>query len=162
MKNAKLKVTAFLSFLMLVYSIQPVLAATQYSVRPGAQFRWDATKYYFQDNDPSPDTEFTLSYYLEFEFTNWAGLSGAEYLNGTVNTNGTILDGDISHDLYYGWIVGQAWATLILDIGTAAYPVHVYLVCDTEIGQTTKPQMQNLDTNSWITFNEPSTNNFKS
>ena len=139
MKNAKLKITAFLSFLMLIYSIQPVLAATQYSVRPGAHFRWDATKYYFQD---SPGIEYTLSYYLEFDFTNWAGLTGAEYLNGTVNSNGTIFDGDMSHNLYYGWTpFGQEWVTEIIDYQHPTYPVHVYLICDTEIGQTTKPDL---------------------
>jgi len=47
MKKTTLKTTAFLSFLILICSIQPVLAATQYSVRPGAQFRWDASKYIF-------------------------------------------------------------------------------------------------------------------
>ena len=139
-----------------------VLAATQYSVRPGAQFRWDATLYYFQDNEPLTDTEYTLSYYLEFEFKNWAGVSGAEYLNGTVNSNGTIFDGDMSHNLYYGWTPwGQEWVTDIIDYQHPTYPVHVYLICDTEIVQTTKPDLQDLATNSaYLTFGEPSANNF--
>ncbi len=38
--------------------------------------------------------------------------------------------------------------------------MHVYLVCDTEIEQTTKPDLQDLADISWLTFNEPSTNNF--
>ena len=103
--------------------------------------------------------EYTLSYYLEFNFTNWAGLTGAEYLNGTVNNDGTIYNGELSHEIYYGDTPGQDWATVILNIGVAAYPVHIYLICSTEIEQTTKPQMQTLDTNSWINFNAVSTNN---
>jgi len=157
MKNAKLKATAFLSFLLMIYSIQPVLAATQYSVRPGAQFRWDATKYYFQYVESGTDIEYTLSYYLEFDFTNWAGLTGAEYLNGTVNSNGTIFDGDMSHNLYYGWTpFNQEWVTQIIDIPD----IHVYLICDTEIVQTTKPDLQDLADSSWLTFGETPTNNF--
>jgi len=156
MKNAKLKISAFLSFLILIYSIQPVLAANQYSVKSGAQFRWDAS-YYFFDKD---SVSYTLSYYFEFDFTNWAGTSGAEYLNGTVNNNGTIYDGEISHDLYYGGMTfGQEWVTAIIDYN-GPYPVHVYLVCNTEIDQTTKPQMQNLADNSFLSFGETPTNNF--
>jgi hypothetical protein len=36
----------------------------------------------------------------------------------------------------------------------------VYLVCNTEIGQTTKPDLQDLAANSWLTFGESPTNNF--
>ncbi|MHA1988844.1 MAG: Loki-CTERM sorting domain-containing protein [Promethearchaeota archaeon] len=162
MKNVKLKISAFLGFLMLIYSIQPVLAANQYSVRSGANFRWNASKYIFIKDGLGLGTDlfYTHSYYLEFNFTNWAGTSGAEYLNGTVNNNGTIYDGEISHELYYGGMTfGQEWVTDIIDY-SGPYPVHVYLVCNTEIGQTTKPQMQTLAANSWLTFGESPSNNF--
>ena len=161
MKNAKLKISAFLSFLILIYSIQPVLAANQYSVNPGAQFRWDASKYIFVKDGLGlgTDLSYTHSYYLEFNFTDWGGTPGLDYLNGTLNINGTIVDGEISHELYYSRALPQTWATVILNVGSATYPVNVYLVCDVEIEQSTKPQMQTLDTNSWITFSEPSTNN---
>jgi len=161
MKNKKLKVTIFLGILTILASSQTAFALNQYSVNPGAQFRWDATKYIFIKDGLGlgNDLEYSLSYYLEFSFTNWAGLTGAEYLNGTVNNNGTIYDGELSHEIYYGGTPGQNWATIILNIGVATYPIHVYLICSTEIEQTTKPQMQTLDTNSWIDFDEPSTNN---
>ena len=83
---------------MLLVSIRPALAANQYSVNPGAHFRWDATKYYFMKDGLGigNNLEYTHTYYLEFNFTNWAGLAGAEYLNGTVNNNGTVYDGEIS------------------------------------------------------------------
>ena len=106
------------------------------------------------------DLSYTHHYFLEFNFTNWAGLSGAEYLNGTVNSNGTIYDGEISHAYYYdGQPFGQEWVTEILDY-QGTYPVRVYLVCNTEIEQTTKPNLQTLATNSWLTFGESPTNNF--
>lgn len=162
MRNIKLKVTFFLGILTIIASIQPAFALNQYSVNPDAQFRWNATKYIFIKDGLGlgNDLEYTLSYYLEFNFTNWAGLTGAEYLNGTVNNNGTIYNGDLSHEIYYGGTPGQDWATIILNIGVATYPVYIYLICNTEIEQTTKPQMQTLDNSSWINFNEPSTNNF--
>lgn len=162
MKNQKLMLTFFLGILTLVATIQPTLALNQYSVNPGAYFRWDARKYIFVKDGLGigNDLEYTHLYYLEFNFTNWAGLSGMEYLNGTYNNNGTIYDGEISHEYYYDNPPGQDWATVILNVGVATYPVHIYLVCNTEIEQTTKPDMQNLDDNSWINFSETSTNNF--
>jgi len=160
MKNAKLKATAFLSFLLLIYSIQPVLAATQYSVRPGARFRWDATKYYFQDNDPGTDIEYTHYYYLEFNFSNWGIIPDLYYLNGTVNNNGTVSGDEITHEHYYTRTLSQKWVTEIIDI-PGPYPVEVYLVCDIEIDQSTKPQLQNLAANiPGFTFSESSANNF--
>jgi hypothetical protein len=156
MKNIKAKVAILVGFLIFMASVQPGVAANQYSVKTGANFRWDATKYYYLKDV----TAYTHNYYLEFNFTNWAGVSGAEYLNGTVNNNGTIYDGEISHMYYYGGQnFGQEWVTEILDY-QGSYPVYVYLVCNTEIEQTTKPNLQNLAANSWLTFNEPSTNNF--
>lgn len=162
MKNIKLKVTLLLGFLTLIASIQPAFALNQYSVTPGAHFRWDATKYIFIKDHfgLGNDLEYTHSYFIEFDFTNWAGMSGMEYLNGTYNNNGTVYDGEISHEYYYDSPVGQDWATVILNVGVATYPVRVYLVCNTEIEQATKPDMQNLDTNSWINFTETSINNF--
>ncbi|GAG17572.1 unnamed protein product, partial [marine sediment metagenome] len=81
-------------------------------------------------------------------------------LNGTVNSNGTIFDGDMSHNLYYGWTpLGQEWVTDIIDI-SGPYPIHVYLICDTEIAQTTKPDLQDLADNSFLSFGETPTNNF--
>jgi len=158
MKNIKLKIAILLSFFALFSSIQPAFAANQYAVKVGARFKWDATKYYFQKDGLGfdNDLEYTHSYYLAFNFTDWGNISGLEYVNGMVDNNGTVFAGEISHELYYGGIPGQNWATVILNVGVATYPVHIYLVCDTEIEQTTKPQMQNLDTHSWITFNEPS------
>ena len=38
--------------------------------------------------------------------------------------------------------------------------MHIYLVCNTEIDQTTKPDLQDLADNSWLTFGEAPTNNF--
>ncbi|MHA2289466.1 MAG: hypothetical protein ACXABG_11835 [Promethearchaeota archaeon] len=161
MKNSKVKAFLLLASLVLLMSFKPVLALNQYSVHPGAQFRWDATKYIFLKNGLGigNNLEYTHSYSLEFNFTNWAGLSGAEYLNGTVNSNGTIYDGEISHTYYYFGTPGQSWVTEIIDIPGPA-PVHVYLVCNTEIDQTTRPDLQYLEDNFWITVGEAPTNNF--
>jgi len=160
MKNSKLKFSLLLISLMLLISIRPALAANQYSVNPGANFRWDATKYFFQkDGLGYSDLSYTHHYFLEFNFTNWAGLSGAEYLNGTVNNNGTVYDGEISHATYYFGTPTQSWVTEIIDM-SGTYQVHVYLVCNIEITQTTKPDLQNLAANSWLTFGESPTNNF--
>ena len=103
--------------------------------------------------------EYTHNYFLEFDFTNWAGLPGAEYLNGTINNNGTVYDGELSHATYYFGTPSQSWVTEIIDT-SSPYPVHVYLVCNTEIEQTTKPDLQDLADNSWLTFGEAPTNNF--
>jgi len=161
MKNIKIKVAILLGFLMFILSLQFVTAVIQYSVKVGAHFRWDATKYFFQKDGlgPGNDLEYTQTYYQEFNFTNWGDIGGLEYLNGTINNNGTVFDGEISHEYYYGGTPSQSWVTEILDT-IGPYPVHVYLVCDTEIEQTTKPDLQDLADNSWLTFNEPSTNNF--
>ena len=161
MKNSKVKLSLLLISLVLLVSFRPVLAANDYSVDPGAQFRWDATKYYFVKNGLGigNNLEYTYNYFLEFNFTNWAGLSGMEYLNGTVNNNGTVYDGEISHAYYYFGTPGQSWVTEIIDIPGPA-PIHVYLVCNTEIDQTTRPDLQYLEDNFWITVGEAPTNNF--
>lgn len=161
MKNTKFKIILLISFLTLISSIQPVQAANQYSVEPGAYFRWDATKYYYYKDGlgQGNDLEYTISYYLEFNFTNWVDFGG-EFLNGTIDNNGTVSDGEISHAYYYtGQPINQEWVTEILDY-QGPYPVHVYLVCETEIEQTTKPDLQDLASASWLTFGEPSPNNF--
>ena len=161
MKNSKSAFFLLLISLTLIVSIRPAMAANQYSVNPGANFRWDATKYYFMKDGLGlgSDLSYTHHYFLEFNFTNWAGLSGAEYLNGTVNNNGTVYDGEISHATYYFGTPSQSWVTEIIDI-PGTYPVHVYLVCNTEIEQTTKPDLQDLADNSWLNFGEAPTNNF--
>ena len=162
MKNSKVKISLLLISLTLLISIRPVLAANDYSVDPGAQFRWDATKYFFMKDGlgVGNNLEYTINYFLEFDFTNWAEFSGLEYLNGTVNNNGTVYDGEISHAYYYtGQPFGQEWVTDILDY-QGTYPVRVYLVCDTEISQTTRPNLQYIADNSWLTFGEAPTNNF--
>ena len=156
MNKKKFTGVILLGFLTIIAAIQMVTAANQYSVEVGAHFRWDATQYFFMKNGP----EYTHSYYLEFNFTNWGDPGGLNYLNGTINNNGTVFDGEISHMYYYGGqTYGQEWVTDILDY-QGEYPVHVYLVCATEIEQTTKPELENLALNSWLTFGEPSTNNF--
>ena len=160
MKKLKFNLTIFLCVLSIISIMQPTFAA--YSVKSGASFRWDATKYYFMKDGQGVgnDLEYTLQYTFEFEFTNWGELSGVYYINGTINNNGTIFDGEISHAYYYsGQSLGQEWVTDILDY-QGTYPVHVYLVCDTEITQTTKPELQTLAASSWLTFGEPNTNNF--
>ena len=161
MKNSKSTFFLLLISLTLLISIRPALAANQYSVNPGANFRWDATKYYFMKDGLGlgSDLSYTHHYFLEFNFTNWAGLSGAEYLNGTVNSNGTIYDGEISHASYYFGTPSQSWITEIIDT-SSPYPIHVYLVCNTEIEQTTKPDLQDADTHPDLTFNEISTYNY--
>ena len=162
MKNLKPKLILLIVCLTFLISIKPSFALNNYSVYPGANFRWDATKYFFMKDGLGlgHDLEYTHTYYLEFDFTNWAGLSGAEYLNGTINNNGTIFTGEISHEYYYGGQpFGQEWVTEILDY-QGTYPVHVYLVCNTEITQTTKPDLQNLADASWLDFDESSTYNF--
>lgn len=161
MKNSKLTFSLLLISLTLLVSIRPALAANQYSVNPGANFRWDATKYYFERDGlgPGNDLSYTYHYFLEFNFTNWAGSSGAEYLNGTVNNNGTVYNGELSHATYYFGTPSQSWITVI--IGTpVTYPIHVYLVSNTEIEQTTKPDLQDADTHPDLTFNEISTYNY--
>ena len=160
MKNSKSTFFLLLISLTLFVSIRPALAANQYSVNPGANFRWDATEYYFmKDGGVGGDLSYTHHYFLEFNFTNWAEISGVEYLNGTINNNGTVYDGEISLATYYFGTPSQSWVTEIIDI-PGPYPVNVYLVCETEIEQTTKPQLQTLAANSWLTFGEAPTNNF--
>ena len=124
MKKTKLKVTAFLSFLILICSIQPALAVNNYSVRPGAQFRWDATKYFFQEDGlgPGNDLEYTHYYYLEFNFSNWGIIPDLYYLNGTVDNNGTVSGDKISNEHYYTRSLSQKWVTEIIDI-PGPYPV---------------------------------------
>ena len=163
MKNSKSTFFLLLISLTLFVSIRPALAANQYSVNPGANFRWDATNYYFMKDGLGfgSDLSYTHHYFLEFNFTNWGEFSGLEYLNGTVNNNGTVDDGEISHEYYYSRVPGvNIWGTFILDVSVATYPVHVYLVCETEIEQTTKPDLQYVAANSWLTFGETPTNNF--
>ena len=161
MKNSKSTFFLLLISLTLLVSIRPALAANQYSVDPGANFRWDATKYYFQKDafGPGNHLEYTHHYFLEFNFTNWAGASGAEYLNGTINNNGTVYDGGLSHATYYFGTPSQSWITEIIDI-SSPYPIHVYLVSNTEIEQTTKPDLQDANTHPDLTFNEISTYNY--
>lgn len=161
MRNSKLKFSLLLISLMLLISFRPVFALNQYSVDPGAQFRWDATKYIFLKDGLGlgNNLEYTQNYFLEFEFTNWAGGSGMEYLNGTVNNNGTVYDDAISHAYYYFGTPVQSWVTEIIDIPGPA-PVHVFLVCNTEIDQTTRSDLQYLEDNFWITVGEAPTNNF--
>jgi len=155
MKNLKLKLFVILSFLTIIASIQPVLASTQYEVRVGARFRWDATYYYYNTLGPPA---INLNYYLAFNFTNWAGTSGAEYPEGMVDSNGTVFAGEIAHAYYYSG-QSQAWVTDILD-NQGPYPIHIYLLCNTEIEQTTLPDLQDLDQNSWISLTIPSTYNY--
>ncbi|MHA1473011.1 MAG: Loki-CTERM sorting domain-containing protein [Promethearchaeota archaeon] len=157
MKNSKSTFFFFFFSLTLIVSIRPALAANQYSVNPGANFRWDATKYYFMKNGLGigNDLSYTHHYFLEFNFTNWAGLSGAEYLNGTVNNNGTINDGELSFASYwFGASSGGYWITEILD------DVDIYLICNTEIDQSTIPSAQSYAAISWLTFTEVSHYNF--
>ena len=160
MKNSKSTFFLLLISLTLLVSIRPALAAN-YSVDPGANFRWDATKYYFMKDGLGigNDLSYTHHYFLEFNFTNWAGSSGAEYLNWTINNNGTVYDGELSHATYYFGTPSQSWVTEIIDI-PGTYPVHVYLICNTEITQATKPDLQDLAASSWLTFGESPTNNF--
>lgn len=163
MKNSKFKIALLLISLTLLVSIKPALALNQYSVHPGAQFRWDATKYYFMKDGLGlgNDLEYTHNYFLEFNFTSWEGATGAEYLYGTINNNGTVSTGEISHEYYYSRVPGgNTWGTVILDVGVAAFPVHIYLVSNTEILQTTKPDLQNAATHPDLTFNEISTYNY--
>ena len=163
MKNSKLKISLLLISLTLLVSIRPALAANQYAVDPGAQFRWDATKYYFQKDGLGlgNNLEYTHNYFLEFNFTNWAELFGVEYLNGTINNNGTVYDYEISHETYYFGTPSapESWVTEIIDT-SGPYPVYAYLVCDIEIDQATKPDLQDLADNSWLIFGEAPTNNF--
>ena len=157
MKNSKSTFFLLLIGLTILVSIRPALAANQYSVDPGAHFRWDATKYYFMKNGlgGGNDLSYTHHYFLEFNFTNWAGLSGMEYLNGTVNNNGTVYDGELSFASYwFGASSGGYWITEILD------DVDIYLICNTEIEQSTIPSAQSYAASSWLTFGEAPTNNF--
>lgn len=157
MKNSKLKISLLLISLTLLISIRPAFALNQYSVHPGAQFRWDASKYYFMKDGMGlgSNLEYTHNYFLEFNFTNWAGVSGAEYLNGTINNNGTVYDGELSFTSYwFGASSGGYWITEILD------DVDIYLICNIEIEQSTIPSAQSYAASSWLTFGEAPTNNF--
>lgn len=163
MNKKKLMGISLLGFLTIIATTQMVTAANQYSVEVGAHFRWDATKYYFMKDGLGlgNDLEYTHSYYLEFEFTNWGEFLGVEYLNGTINVNGTVNTSEISHEYYYSRVPGgNEWAIVILDVSVADYPIHIYLVSDTEIEQTTKPDLQNAATHPDLTFNEYSTYNY--
>jgi hypothetical protein len=156
MRRIKLKIALFISFLILLFTLQVGVAANQYSVKVGAQFRWNATKYMYTYGIGG----FTYNYYLEFNFTDWGDISGLDYLNGIVNDNGTVYDSEISHEYYYARTPAlDPWVTEILDT-SGGYPVYIYLVCETEIEQATKPSLQALAANSWLAFGEPSTNNF--
>jgi len=163
MNKKKFMGVILLGFLTIIAATQMVTAVNQYSVEVGAHFRWDATKYIFVKDGMGPgnDIEYTHTYYLEFEFTNWAGLSGAEYLNGTINVNGTVYTGEISYEYYYSRVPGgNVWGTDILDVSVALYPIRIYLVSNTEIEQNTKPDLQNAATHPDLTFNEISTYNY--
>jgi len=162
MNKKKFMGVILLGFLTIIAAIQMVTAANQYSVEVGAHFRWDATKYIFVKDGLGfgNDLEYTHTYYLDFEFTNWGDPGGLDYLNGTINVNGTVYIGEISHEYYYSRVPGvNEWVTEILD-DQGIYPVHVYLVCATEIEQTTKPDLQNAATHPDLTFNEISTYNY--
>jgi len=161
MKNLKLKILLVVISLSIIASIQPILAANQYKVKVGAKFRWDATKYYFLKDGMGPgnNLEYTHSYYLAFNFTDWGNITGLEYVNGVVDNNGTVGAYEVSHEYYYGRSPVIDWVTEILDT-SGPYPVYIYLVCDIEIEQTTKPSLQTLASNSWLTFGEPSTYTF--
>jgi hypothetical protein len=157
MKNLKLKITVILSFLALIASIQPAFAANTYAVKVGARFRWDATKYYFLKDGMGigNNLEYTHSYYFAFNFTDWGNITGLEYVNGVADNNGTVGTYEISHEYYYGRSPVASWVTDIIDT-SGSYPVYIYLVCDTEIEQSTKPSLQDLAANSWLTFGESS------
>ena len=158
MKHLKPKLITLIVCLTFLISIKPSFALNNYSVYPGANFRWDATKYFFMKDGLGlgNNLEYTYTYYLEFDFTNWAGISGMEYLNGTINNNGTIFTGELSHEYYYGsQPFGQEWVTDILDY-QGTYPVHIYLICNTEIEQVTKLDLQNAGTHPNLTFYENS------
>ncbi|MFW9937847.1 MAG: hypothetical protein ACFFD5_09365 [Candidatus Thorarchaeota archaeon] len=157
MKNIKLKIAILLSVFALFASIQPAFAANQYAVKVGAKFKWDATKYYFQKDGLGlgNDLEYTHTYYLAFNFTDWGNITGLEYVNGVADNNGTVGAYEISHEYYYGRSPVAGWVTDIIDT-SGPYPVYVYLVCDTEIEQSTKPSLQTLAANSWLTFGESS------
>ncbi|MFX0057463.1 MAG: hypothetical protein ACFE85_17200 [Candidatus Hodarchaeota archaeon] len=161
MKNIKLKISIIFIALALLATIQPTFAANQYAVKVGARFRWDATKYiYIKDGmGPGNNLEYTHNYYFEFNFTDWGNITGLEYVNGIADNNGTIGAYEISHEYYYGRSPVLTWVTSILDT-SGPYPVYIYLVCDTEIEQSTKPSLQTLASNSWLTFGESSTYTF--
>ncbi len=161
MKKLKFKVILILGILTLITSIQPAFALNQYSVKPGAHFRWDATKYIFIKDGLGlgSNLEYTNSYYLAFNFIDWGNISGLDYVNGIADNNGTVDAYEISHEYYYGRSPVLSWVTSILDT-SGPYPIYIYLVCETEIEQTTKPSLQNLASNSWLTFGEPSTYTF--
>lgn len=138
--------------------IQPVLASNQYIVNEGSKFKWNATKYLWIKDGLGLGNPLLIedNFYLAFNFTNWADYYGSEYINGTVDKNGTNMNGELSHE-YYDYDTG--WMTSILD-RQGDYPVYIYLICDSEIEQTTIPSMQNLANNSWINYNEPNPYNF--
>lgn len=141
--------------------VQPVLATNTYEVDPGAEFVWEATKYYF-DKDGlgvGNDLQYTHEYRYAFNFTEWGDNYGAEYPMGVADDNGTIIDpAEIAHE-YYMQSTSPLWVTDILD-QSGEYPVHVYMVCTpTEIA-TTKSDMQAIGGVSGYTFTEVSTNNF--
>lgn len=155
MKNIKLKIAILFSIFALFASIQPAFAANNYAVKVGARFRWNATYYHYIKDI----TEFTQTYYFAFNFTDWGNISGLEYVNGVADNNGTVSAYEISHEYYYGRSPVTGWVTSILDT-SGPYPVYIYLVCDTEIEQTTKPSLQTLASNSWLSLGESPTNNF--
>ncbi len=156
MRSQKMKLLVLFGFLTLMAAVQPVLAANQYTVCAEAKFKWTATKYYY---NKVSGTTLTGTYTLEFNFTNFASSMGVEYLNGTINNNGTSFVGELSHEYYYYGAQVSDWVTSIIDT-QGDYKVYVYLICEVEIEQTTKPNLQSLASNTWIDMTETSTNNF--
>lgn len=141
--------------------IQPVLALNNYSVCEGAMFKWDGTKYIFQKDGLGLGSDLIINedYQLEFNFTNFVNPGSGDYLNGSINADGTVFVGSMSHKYYYGFQSSNYWVTEIIDT-QGDYKVYVYLICSIEIEQTTKPNLQSLSDNTWIDMVETTTNNF--
>lgn len=161
MKKNNAIISSVLGLFVLLALIQPVLALNNYAVCEGANFKWEATKYLFQKDGLGlgNDLYINQNYLLEFNFTNFANPGSGDYLNGTINADGTVFVGSMSHKYYYGFQSSNYWVTEIIDT-QGDYKVYVYLICSVEIAQTTKPNLQSLSDNTWIDMVETTPNNF--
>lgn len=81
----KFSLPAILLCLFILFgSIKPVLAAHDWSVCEGDKITWNCTKYL--DN---PSITITYHYTVIITVSNYADWYGAEYINGTLDQNGT-------------------------------------------------------------------------
>ena len=126
-----------------------VLAATNnYEICVGAQCRWDVEKYYWTSTIGGNSWDYTL----QFDFTNFWDTGLGMVVNGTIDDNETVYDGELTH---HGRLNSglETWSTGILD-DQGEHEIYIYMICiPTEI-ESTKTSMQGAASGTWLDFAE--------